>query len=98
MTEYDKYRRGDVVRAMFAVTDTPDEFERLYLTSASFKSGVDVLVGSLIPIFLRGLSHEADQRDRLTQEAMQEKMRIATQVETDPRWIMMFGHEKKEDH
>lgn len=72
--EHDKYRRGDVVRAMFAMTDTPEEYERLYLTSATFKSGVDVFVGSLVPIFLRGLSHEAITQDNRRDELVRETM------------------------
>lgn len=60
--EHDRYRTGDAVRAMFSMTDTPEEYERLYLTSASFKSGVDVFVGSMIPIFLRGMSVEAHKQ------------------------------------
>lgn len=59
----DRYREGDLVRAMFSLTDTPEEYERLYLTSSSFKHGVDFFVRAVVPTYLRGLGVDAIHRD-----------------------------------
>ena len=83
MSDHDKYRTGDLIRAMFSMTDTPEEYEHLYTMSATFKSGVDVFVGSLVPIFLRGLSHEAINQDNRRDEMVRETMSRAPQVRLD---------------
>lgn len=39
------------------------EQARLYMTSATFKTGVDVILGEYVPMLLDGLANKAEQAD-----------------------------------